>query len=221
MKLYVNGALMAQTNTTIIPIRDLDPGSDPTIGIGNHGGTYWNFPFNGLVDELALFSRALSQTEIQAIYNYGITGKCVNATGPYIYVQPTNQTVYVGQTASFAVAAGGTPALRYQWSFNGTNIPGATGESIALANCQLANAGLYAVLVTNDYGSVLSTNAVLTVLMAPPCVGVAPNALSWWRAEGTAADVEMGRSYWLGLDETPGGAAIRRRSGGSGPCSPS
>src|SRR5262249_29426178 len=103
-------------------------------------------------------------------------------------VQPTNQTVYVGQSASFAVAAGGTPPLSYQWSFNGTNIPGATGESVTLSNCQFTNAGLYAVLVTNAYGSGLSTNAILTVLAAPPCTGVPSNVLSWWRGEGNAAD---------------------------------
>jgi hypothetical protein len=188
VRLYVNGLLMAETNTSVLPVGALDPNYDPAIGIGNHGGASFNIPFNGLIDEIALFSRALSQTEIQAIYNYGVTGKCFNVTGPYIYVQPTNQSVYVGQSATFAVAAGGTPPLSYQWNFNGTNILGATGESITLSNCQFTNAGLYAVLVTNAYGSVLSTNAILTVLAAPPCTGAPSNLLSWWRGEGNALD---------------------------------
>src|SRR5207237_6427230 len=38
MKLYINEVVAAQTVTAIRPFRDLDPGSNPSIGIGNHGG---------------------------------------------------------------------------------------------------------------------------------------------------------------------------------------
>jgi len=54
MKLYENGVLMSQITTTIRPFADLDPASNPGIGIGNDGGypnTPHNFPFNGLIDE--------------------------------------------------------------------------------------------------------------------------------------------------------------------------
>ena len=32
--------------------------------------------FHGLIDEVGLFNRALSESEIQAIYNAGSAGKC-------------------------------------------------------------------------------------------------------------------------------------------------
>src|SRR5215831_16772533 len=51
------------------------------------------------------------------------------AAAPTITAQPTNQTVTVGQTATFAVAASGTAPLSYQWQKNGANIAGATGAS--------------------------------------------------------------------------------------------
>ena len=47
MSLYINGVLMGQTTTTARPFGDLDPASNPGIGIGNHGGyptTPHNFP---------------------------------------------------------------------------------------------------------------------------------------------------------------------------------
>jgi hypothetical protein len=76
MKLYIDGALMAQTNTPVRPLLDLDPQYDPALGIGNHGGTFHQFPFTGLIDEIALYSRALTQPEIQAIFLSGAAGKC-------------------------------------------------------------------------------------------------------------------------------------------------
>ena len=43
--------------------------------------------------------------------------------------QPSSQTVTVGQTATFMVAATGSGTLTYQWKKNGTAISGATGSS--------------------------------------------------------------------------------------------
>jgi len=92
LALYVNGLLVSQTNTTIRPLRDLDPQSGPAVGIGNHGGTFHNFPFHGLVDEWALYSRALSSAEILAIYHAGAAGKCPGASPP----QPQQNLVFNG-----------------------------------------------------------------------------------------------------------------------------
>ena len=85
------------------------------------------------------------------------------AAPPTITTQPTNQTAFVGGNATFSVTAGGTTPLSYQWSFNTTNLLGATNATLTLTNLQFAQAGVYAVLVTNNYGSILSSNATLTV----------------------------------------------------------
>jgi subtilase family serine protease len=87
-------------------------------------------------------------------------------TPPSITTQPTNLTVTVASSAIFNVTANGTPPLDYQWTFDGTNILGATNATLTLTDVQLSEAGTYAVLVTNDYGSVLSSNATLTVQIA-------------------------------------------------------
>jgi hypothetical protein len=121
--------------------------------------------FNGLIDEVSLYNRALTASEIQAIYAAGSGGKCYGPTPPGIILQPTNQVVTVGGTTTFNVVAGGTPPLSFQWNFNGTNIVGATNTTLTLTNVQLSQAGNYAVTVTNVYGSVLSSNAVLTVTL--------------------------------------------------------
>jgi hypothetical protein len=66
----------------------------------------------------------------------------------------------------------GTSPLQYQWLRNGTNINGATAPTCLITNAQLADAGQYAVTVSNSFGSVTSASAVLTVI---PDVGSSTN----------------------------------------------
>jgi hypothetical protein len=78
MRLYLDGVLISQITTTQRPFGDLDPASNPGIGIGNHGGapdTPHNFPFDGLIDELSVYNRALTTEEVQRIYHTGGQGK--------------------------------------------------------------------------------------------------------------------------------------------------
>ena len=93
---------------------------------------------------------------------------------PVITTQPQSQAIPSGNTAIFTVTASGFGLLTYQWSFNGTNVLGATNSSLTLTNVQFSQAGNYAVLVTNLYGSVLSSNAVLTVTATPPTIQTQP-----------------------------------------------
>jgi hypothetical protein len=91
----------------------------------------------------------------------GSTGKATLAS---ITTQPTNQTVTVGQTATFNVAATGTAPLSYQWQKGGANIPGATGTSYSTPATTLVDSGSkFDVVVTNPAGNVASATATLTV----------------------------------------------------------
>ncbi|HVV73393.1 MAG TPA: LamG-like jellyroll fold domain-containing protein, partial [Verrucomicrobiae bacterium] len=75
MKLYLNGTLVEQTNATFHLIGAYEPGWNPGVGIGNQSGTITHTAFDGLIDDVALYSRALSPAEIQTIYNAGPAGK--------------------------------------------------------------------------------------------------------------------------------------------------
>src|SRR5207244_12877629 len=129
--------------------------------------------FNGMIDEISLYSRALSQAEIQAILA-AYRGKC--PIGPGIRVQPVNQTVNRGDTATFTVVATGTQPLSYRWYFNGSAIAAAIGVSLALTNVQTANAGNYLVVITNVAGAVTSSVASLTVNL-PPLITAQPTSM--------------------------------------------
>ncbi|MBA0084873.1 MAG: hypothetical protein HRJ53_07750, partial [Acidobacteria bacterium Pan2503] len=77
---------------------------------------------------------------------------------------PANQTVTVGQTASFTVVATGTAPLSYQWQKNGTAISGATAASYTTpATTSSDNGAQFSVVVSNVAGNVTSNAATLTV----------------------------------------------------------
>ena len=87
---------------------------------------------------------------------------------PSITTQPANQTVAVGQAASFSVLATGTGPLSYQWRKNGTNIGGANASSYTTPTTTTADSGSsFSVMVSNSAGSMASNNAMLTVNSTP------------------------------------------------------
>jgi formylglycine-generating enzyme required for sulfatase activity len=96
------------------------------------------------------------------------------ASPPTILEQPLSQKAYVLDDAVFSVTAMGVPPPAYQWQYNGTNISGATSNRLTLARLQPAHAGLYGVVVGNQFGEVTSAPARLELfpLDAIPTVAV-------------------------------------------------
>jgi sugar lactone lactonase YvrE len=82
--------------------------------------------------------------------------------------QPQNQTVTIGNAATFGVAVAGTPPFFYQWSFDGAALSGQTNSTLTLYSTVGADIGSYQVVVTNLYGSVTSSAASLNLLARDP-----------------------------------------------------
>ncbi len=92
---------------------------------------------------------------------------------PSILTQPQTQTVVQGQTVNFSVTAAGTQPLFYQWYFNDISpLLDATNPVLTLTGVTTNDAGNYSVVVSNSYGTAVSSNATLTVSTnAPPDFG--------------------------------------------------
>lgn len=85
-------------------------------------------------------------------------------SAPFLLTQPpTNLSVFLGSKVSLSVALGGSGPLQYQWLFNGTNIPAATGDTLTFDRVRITNAGAYSVIVTNGFGAITSAVINLTV----------------------------------------------------------
>ena len=76
--------------------------------------------------------------------------------------------MWVGSSGSFFFHGKRHPRemgrLGYQWRFNSRPIPGATAASLTLSNVQLEQAGDYSVEVRNQFGTVVTPDARLTVV---------------------------------------------------------
>ena len=188
--LYCNGAVVAAANLGIFT-----PKTTSNLLFGHRGATGETFP--GILDDISLYNRVLTQNEIQSIYNASSAGKCFIPAPPAIVNQPANQTVFVGQSAVFSVTVTGTPPFNYQWRSNSVGIPGATSATLVLNNVQLnQNGSFYSVTVANEGGVTNSANALLTVNQ-PTCVTPPAGLVSWWRGESNAVDAVDGNNGTL------------------------
>ncbi len=99
-------------------------------------------------------------------YSYDASGNMAsqtmeNVSLPQIAGQPVRQVVEPGEVATFSVVVSDANGVTFQWKFNGTDIPGATSDSLLLINVSAANEGSYSVVVTNSAGSVTSASVAL------------------------------------------------------------
>jgi len=158
--LYIDGTLDASQSATGLIGFDGAP-----LEIGANAET--SSAFQGALDEVTIYHRALSAAEIQLIYLVGSGGKCPIYNAPVVISQPTNQTLKAGSTAIFSASITGTQPIALQWYYNDQSNPlvGATNTIFNLPNVQLTNSGIYFLIATNFAGSAISSNALLTVFL--------------------------------------------------------
>ena len=160
---YINGnnagSIVGAYDGTVASITTSEP---LRIGVGNNWYDQLSGFFHGSIDELAIYNRSLSATEVGAIFAASGAGKC---SSPFFTTLPQNQFAYWGGSATFSVQAL-PPPLIYQWQSNGVPIIGATNSTLTLLNVQDSFAASYNVTVSNSYGSTNSSQATLTVGIA-------------------------------------------------------
>ena len=89
--------------------------------------------------------------------------------GPDLVAQPADQTLNAGATATFSVTAAGGPPLSYEWRkdgvalTNGGRVLGANTGTLSISDLVQADAGGYSLKVTNSYGAITSSVALLNV----------------------------------------------------------
>jgi alpha-tubulin suppressor-like RCC1 family protein len=109
-----------------------------------------------------------------------VAGAPAPASPPAITTQPVGLALTAGQTATFAVAASGSGPLAYQWRLNGTDVAGANGPVLTIADVGSGNPGTYTVIVSNSAGSATSSSAGLVVVPVPgaPAITLQPASRS-------------------------------------------
>jgi hypothetical protein len=155
---YVDGQPNYTNTFTYTPSSSFDQ-----VGIGALVRVTVSVPFVGLVDDVALWARVLSQGEIQDVMANSIATP-VPSFAPVVTVQPTGATnLIVGDSYTLAPAVYGSRPLTYQWLKDGTNLPGATALLLAFSPSTTNDTANYALVVSNSAGVVTSTVAPIVV----------------------------------------------------------
>ncbi|MBN1127683.1 MAG: immunoglobulin domain-containing protein [Chitinispirillaceae bacterium] len=148
-----NGTVVSSSTATF---SGYNPASALLIGAANNRDN--NMFYGGALDDIRIYNRALSASDVNELYTYN------PSTPPSITTQPASLSVSEGQSATFSIVATGNPAPTYQWRRNGSNISGATSTSYTIASAAMTDSGAaFSCVVSNSGGSVTSNNAVLTV----------------------------------------------------------
>lgn len=171
--------------------------------------------FNGMIDEIAVWDRSLSEVEVYGNYKRGLG---LSAIAAAITTEPQPVTIMAGRTAQFHVAALGDTPLSYRWRkggvnlANGGNIAGATSTSLTLAAVSAADAGNYDVVVSNPAGSDTSATVALTVVSSNAAPAVyeaavrAANPVAYWRMNESSGTIAY--DYWGGMAGTHEGVTL-------------
>jgi hypothetical protein len=176
-KFYVDGRLVSSTTASALTK------GNSTFWIGKN---QWSGQiFNGVMDEVAVYDKLLSEDTIAAMYSLASYG---TTTAPFITGQPAAQEVVAGNTATLSVRAAGSLPLNYQWLKAGTPIAGATTSALTVTSASYADAGAYSVRVTNAVGTTNSAAATLTVLPAPTYAYLTNDLVLHLRFDGSYSD---------------------------------
>jgi hypothetical protein len=172
MKVYTNGVL---AGTAPLDSPDYGTNSFPfNIGGGGvfdaitNNGNY----FNGQIDEVAVFDKALTAEQISAEY-------FAAGISPQITQQPQGTNVFEGADVILSVSASGTPPLFFQWLDFGTPIPDQTNSTLVFSNITVNQGSTFSVIVSNAFGSVES--ALVDVIVSPttpPMITQEPASIS-------------------------------------------
>jgi hypothetical protein len=134
--------------------------------------------FDGLIDEVEIFNRALSAAEIQSIYNAGSAGKCKECTPPEVSITG-NDPVCPNSTHTYTA---NTDATTFEWSVTGGTINGDnTGTSVSVT---AGGAGTMAVSVEVTDGTTNCSNSVTQEVTVEdteaPVITATANPITLW-----------------------------------------
>ena len=135
--------------------------------------------FNGSIDDVRIWERALTQDEVYDL---------LPDVAPAITAHPASVTRATGDWALFNVTHSGYGPFTYQWLKNGEEIPGATAKQYRVSGLTAANTGeRYSVRVTNTAGSATSNEATLTV-NADPASDIRKDLVNYWPLDAIDSD---------------------------------
>jgi hypothetical protein len=139
--------------------------------------------FNGQVDEVAVYKRLLSATEVQSHFN----GRFGSTTAPYFIGSFLPQTVTPGKSISYSTIVNGSVPIKLQWYKGSSPISGQTNVTFAITNTAVSDTATYTLWATNSAG-VNSQSVNVTVIPATGFANVTNGLVLHMRMDGDTTD---------------------------------
>lgn len=164
-RFFVNGAEVGTRNQTVANYGtsnfNFNIGGG---GIFNTGGDF----FRGEIDEVAIFSHAVTPGRVQQLYSAALSNTGPGLVDAFPTVTPSSN-VAEGEPYTLSIDPTGSPPFTYQWKVGNDPIPGATGATYTVPAAVLNTTPFapfsYSVVVTNSAGNVSSE--VTDVFVSP------------------------------------------------------
>lgn len=183
MRLYVNGAQAAARKELDVLVYDAAP-VPVTIG-SDWASNVSSDRFKGLIDEVALYNRALTADEVLSIYNADFVGK--NFSQPYFPLPPLLPDALLGANyEQKVVTILGTDPKSFSLSA-GVLPPGMTLSSAGLVSGVPGASGTFGFTARATDATDAFTEQ-LCVLQVFASVTAPDGLVGWWRAENNAQD---------------------------------
>jgi hypothetical protein len=166
-KIYINGQLISTTNN--LAALNVTGNSGISIGESNQANGYW-WPTDGIIDDFALWNRALNQQEIIDIFN-------ANSCSNDLTISPTTNTQNIGGNSTFTAATSeANPTYYWQSDFGQGfqnlndygNYSGTNTNALNIANVQLANHN-QPIRAISTSGNCTDTSNTVTIQIADTC----------------------------------------------------
>jgi hypothetical protein len=167
VKLFFNGnMIMGKSENDNFPINPID-----VFVFSSITNTTFNKLFNGSIDDVGVWNRALTQQEITDLYN---SVDCSNN----LTINPTNNQVQVGSTAIFSATTSDiNPSFIWQSDFgqgyvtlnNYGNYSGVNTNSLSISNVQLSEHN-QPIRVISTSGECIDTSNVATINITDTCI---------------------------------------------------
>ena len=169
INLYIDNQLVGTATDPSITINTIG-NSGISIGLSEQANGQWA-PFDGSIDDIGIWNRALTQQEITDLYN---TANCSNNTS----ITPQTNSLTTGGTASFT-ATTSDPNPSYVWQSdlgqgfqtlnNFGNYTGTNTGTLNIANVQLPN-HTQSIRVITTSGNCIDTSNVAVINILDTCI---------------------------------------------------